>query len=142
MAHWAELDENNVVVQVTVGDNNDPNGDEGYQWLIDNLGGRWLKCSYNTVNGVHLLGGEPLRWTFPGVGYIYLEKSDKFIEPSPFSNWVLNEDTWEAPKPKPDSGMWYWSESIQDWAECGIGEYNDEELAYFIWLSKKRQYLS
>jgi hypothetical protein len=51
MAHWAELDENNVVTRVLVGDNNDPNGDEGYQWLIDNLGGTWVKTSYNSIAG-------------------------------------------------------------------------------------------
>ena len=51
MAHWAELDENNIVTRVLVGDNNDPNNDEGYQWLIDNLGGRWIKTSYNARNG-------------------------------------------------------------------------------------------
>ena len=42
MAHWAEIDENNIVIRVTVGDNNDPKGDQGYQWLIDNLGGTWI----------------------------------------------------------------------------------------------------
>ncbi len=46
MAHWAELDENNIVTRVLVGDNNDPAGDEGYQWLLDNLGGTWKKTSY------------------------------------------------------------------------------------------------
>ena len=49
MAHWAELDENNIVTRVLVGDNNDPAGDEGYQWLIDNLGGTWVKTSYNAI---------------------------------------------------------------------------------------------
>ena len=47
MSHWAELDESNIVLRVLVGDNNDPVGDEGYQWLIDNLGGTWIKTSYN-----------------------------------------------------------------------------------------------
>ena len=51
MAHWAELDENNIVIRVTVGDNNDPAGDEGYQWLIDNLGGTWIQTSYNANFG-------------------------------------------------------------------------------------------
>ena len=49
MAHFAELDENNIVIRVTVGSNDD--SDEGYQWLIDNLGGRWIKTSYNARNG-------------------------------------------------------------------------------------------
>jgi hypothetical protein len=51
MAHWAELNDENKVIQVTVGDNNDPNGDEGYQWLLDNLGGTWVKTSYNANFG-------------------------------------------------------------------------------------------
>ena len=110
MAHWAEIDENNVVVRVTVGDNNDLNGDEGYQWLIDNLGGTWIKTSFNTINGEHLLGGTPLRWTFAGVGFQYVPELDIFVEPKPYAIAVLNAETkqWEPPFPKPDSGFWKW----------------------------------
>jgi hypothetical protein len=54
MAHFAELDVNNTVLRVLVTDNNDPNGDEGYQWLVDNLGGTWKKTSFNTFS-LHLL---------------------------------------------------------------------------------------
>lgn len=117
MAHWAELDENNVVLRVTVGDNNDP--DEGYQWLIDNLGGRWLKCSYNTVNGEHLLGGTPFRWTYPGPDYVYAEDIDSFVTPKPYPSWLLNKETrqWYAPIPKPDSGIWDWNEETLSWKE-------------------------
>lgn len=98
MAHWAELDENNVVIRVTVGDNAEP--DEGYQWLIDNLGGRWIKTSYNTIGGVHTLGGTPLRKNFAGVGFTYDEEKDAFIAPRPEGiGWILNEETclWENP---------------------------------------------
>lgn len=98
MAHWAELDNNNKVIRVLVGDNNDP--DEGYQWLIDNLGGRWLKTSYNTYGGVHQLGGTPLRKNYAGVGFTYDEQRDAFIPPQPEGyGWSLNEDTclWENP---------------------------------------------
>ena len=95
MAHWAEIDENNVVVNVVVGDNNDPNGDEGYQWLIDNLGGRWVKTSYNTRGGVHKTGGTPLRKNYAGVGFTYDEQRDAFIPPMPTTEkmWVLDEET-------------------------------------------------
>jgi hypothetical protein len=105
MAHWAEIDENNIVLRVTVGDNNEP--DEGYQWLIDNLGGTWIKTSYNTVGGLHTLGGTPLRKNFAGVGMFYDATRDAFIAPKPplgetpktkkVVDWVLNEDTcfWE-----------------------------------------------
>ena len=99
MAHWAEIDENGIVLRVTVGSNDDP--DEGYQWLIDNLGGTWVKTSYNTIGGVHTLGGTPLRKNYAGVGYTYDSERDAFIPPKPEieGEWVLNEDTcqWENP---------------------------------------------
>lgn len=86
MAHWAELDDNNVVLRVTVGSNDDP--DEGYQWLIDNLGGRWVQTSYNAR----------IRKNFAAIGFTYDEDRDAFIPPKPvIGEWVLNEDTcvWE-----------------------------------------------
>jgi hypothetical protein len=87
MAHWAELDENNIVLRVTVGDNNDPAGDEGYQWLIDNLGGTWIKTSYNAN----------IRKNFAGIGYTYDAVRDAFIPPKPEDtekvSWVLDEET-------------------------------------------------
>lgn len=108
MAHWAEIDENNIVLRVLVGDNNDPAGDEGYSWLINNLGGRWLKTSYNTQGGIHLEGGIPFRKNYAGIGSVYDEERDAFIPPKPqpielengtLSEWVLNETTclWENP---------------------------------------------
>jgi len=76
MSHWAELDENNKVIRVTVGDNNDPSGDEGYQWLINNLGSTWVKTSYNAAtNG--------FRYNYAGVGYSYDLEADAFIPPKP-----------------------------------------------------------
>lgn len=117
MAHWAELDENNIVIRVTVGNNNEP--DEGYQWLIDNLGGRWLKCSYNTKRGVHELGGTPFRYHHPGVGSIYFEDIDAFTPPPIFKGWVFNKEImdWEPPFPMPDSGLWMWDDEIENWKE-------------------------
>jgi hypothetical protein len=88
MSHWAEIDENNVVLRVLVGDNNDPNGDEGHQWLIDNLGGTWIKTSYNAN----------IRKNFASVGFIYDTERDAFVSPEPDGiGWVLNEETcrWE-----------------------------------------------
>ena len=97
MAHLAEIDENGIVLRVTVGSNDD--ADEGYQWLIDNLGGTWVKTSYNTIGGVHILGGTPLRKNYAGVGYTYDSERDAFIAPRPEDlDVVLNEDTcqWEV----------------------------------------------
>ena len=73
MSHWAELDQDNKVIRVLVGDNNDPNGDEGYQWLLDNLGGTWIKTSYN----------NNIRYNFAGIGYTYDAEADAFIAPRP-----------------------------------------------------------
>jgi hypothetical protein len=97
MSHWAQIDKNNVVIRVTVGDNNDPNGDEGYQWLIENLGGRWIQTSYNAT----------IRKNYAGIGYTYDQARDAFIAPKPddFTNeegnsftFILNEETcqWET----------------------------------------------
>lgn len=109
MAHWAELDENKVVLRVTVGNNADP--DEGYQWLIDNLGGTWVKTSYNAAtNG--------FRKNFAGIGYTYDEERDAFIAPKPFYSWILDEETcqWKAPIPYPTDGVMYaWDEETTDW---------------------------
>lgn len=81
MAHWAEIDKNNVVLRVLVGSNDEL--DEGYQWLIDNLGGRWIKTSFNTWANTHLQGGTPLRKNFASPGFIYDERLDAFIPPQP-----------------------------------------------------------
>jgi hypothetical protein len=87
MAHWAKIDDNNLVVEVIVTSNEQP--DEGYQWLVDNLGGNWIKTSYNTLGGVHTQGGIPLRKNYANVGYTYDEQRDAFIPPKPLEteNW-------------------------------------------------------
>jgi hypothetical protein len=107
MAHWAEIDENNIVIRITVGDNNDPNGDEGYQWLLDNLGGRWIKTSYN----------HNIRKQFAGAGCYYDEENDVFILPKPFDSWVLDANfDWQPPFPKPREDRYYiWNEEQALW---------------------------
>jgi hypothetical protein len=100
MAHWAKI-EDGFVTQVTVGSNDEP--DEGYQWLVDNLGGTWIKTSYNTRGGEHLLGGTPLRKNYSGIGFTYDSTRDAFIPPKPVvegKEFALNEDTclWEEVK--------------------------------------------
>jgi hypothetical protein len=95
MSHWAELDENNIVLRVTVGDNNDPAGDEGYQWLLDNLGGTWVKTSYNAVGGFRMnpetneTTNEPgFRKNYAATGYSYDSVRDAFIPLKPFPSWI------------------------------------------------------
>jgi hypothetical protein len=110
VAHWAEIDENNIVVRVTVGDNNDSNGDEGYQWLIENLGGTWIKTSYN----------GNIRKNFAGIGFTYDEERDAFITPKPYDSWTLEEETcqWKSPIEYPtDGNIYYWDEETLSWIE-------------------------
>ena len=111
MSHWAELDDNNKVLRVLVGDNNDPAGDEGYQWLIDNLGGTWVKTSYNSK----------IRGIYAGVGYLYIEEEDIFITPQPYPSWTRSGSFWQAPVPKPEDGKLYaWDEESLSWIEIEI----------------------
>ena len=108
MSHWAEINEEKMVVRVLVGDNSEPNGDEGYQWLIDNVGGTWIKTSYN----------GNIRKNYAGVGFTYDEQLDAFIPPKPFNSWLLNEDTclWEPPIARPSDGQAYdWNEDELSW---------------------------
>lgn len=125
MAHFAEVDKNNIVLRVLVTDTNNPNGDEGYQWLIDNLGGTWIQTSYNTRAGIHYTDDIPsddqtkaLRGNYAGIGSIYDPNLDVFLPPKPFDSWTLDETTyqWNAPVNYPDDGLNYqWDESIVNW---------------------------
>jgi hypothetical protein len=113
MAHFAKLDAKNEVVFVTVGRDQDTEGE-----LTLRTGAVYKQTSYNTRGGVHLLGGTPLRKNFAGLGYKYDEQRDAFIPPQPFPSWTLNEDTclWDAPTPYPtDDQRYYWDEETTSW---------------------------
>jgi len=109
MAHWAEIDKENVVVRVVVGSNDD--ADEGYGWIVENLGGTWLKNSYN----------GNIRGRFAGVGYTYDEELDEFIPPSPFPSWVWDgSGEWVPPIPPPTTtppgvSGYNWDEEAGEW---------------------------
>lgn len=126
MAHFAKLDEYNTVVNVIVIADEDTqiNGVENEQKGIDFCNslqpGRWLKTSYNTAGGVHLLGGVPFRKNYASVGYKYDPNRDAFIPPQPYLSWKLNESTclWEAPVDHDrDGGTWSWDESELTWVK-------------------------
>ena len=105
MSHWAEIDENNIVLRVLVGNNSEP--DEG-EAFMNSLGGTWVKTSYN----------GNIRKNFAGIGYTYDTGRDAFIAPKPYESWVLNEETcqWESPVPYPTDGVMYqWNEELADW---------------------------
>jgi hypothetical protein len=117
MAHFAQLDENNVVLNVVVvanSDTADENGIEneeiGIQFLKSVLGENtiWKQTSYN----------NNIRKRYAGIGYIYNETLDAFIPPKPFDSWVLNEETclWDAPTPRPE-----------------LTEEQIESYCYYVW---------
>ena len=127
MAHWAEVDERNFVLRVTVGDSESDN--QGYQWLVDNLGGSWVRTSYNTYGGIHYTDGEPsedqtqaFRFNYAGIGFTYDADREAFIPPTPYPSWVLDEATclWVAPIAYPAEGDHVWDEQAGDWVVADV----------------------
>lgn len=119
MAHFAQLDENNIVTKVLVIE----------QDVIDTgLFGEpssFVQTSYNTHGGVHILGGTPLRKNYAGIGYTYDSGRDAFIPPKPYNSWTLIEDTclWTAPVAMPTDGKVYsWDEETLSWKDISDGE--------------------
>ena len=126
MASFAKLGANGEVLEVVAVDNSvitDSNGIEKEKLGIDFLTELynwpvWKQTSYNTIGGVHKLGGIPFRKNHAGIGYTYDQTLDGFIPPKPYNSWILNEETcqWEAPVVKPDDGKIYlWNEETQQW---------------------------
>ena len=118
MAHFAELDTNNIVTRVLVVNDDylkDENGNEveslGCAHMEQVHGGKWVQTSYNNNIRVH----------YAGIGFSYNQELDSFISPKPHPSWVLNETdvTWEAPVPKPTDapeGSYYsWNEDLVNW---------------------------
>jgi hypothetical protein len=123
MAHFAKLDQNNVVVFVTVGRDED-NGKEAE--LSARTGDVYKQTSYNTSGGVHNLGGTPFRKNYAGLGYTYDAGRDAFIPPKPYNSWVLDENTclWNAPVAMPSDAIanggtkrYDWDEATNNWIE-------------------------
>jgi len=115
MAHFAKLNEENIVTQVIVVDNKDildENGQEseqkGIEFCVNLLGGTWIQTSYNAS----------FRKNYAGIGYSYNQYLDAFIPPKPYNSWTLNETTyeWNAPTPYPTDGANYvWNETTLSW---------------------------
>ena len=110
MAHFAQIDENNIVTQVLVVDNAQEH--RGQEFLANDLGlgGTWVQTSYN----------NRIRKNYAGIGYTYDEQRDAFIPPKPFQSWTLNEETclWGSPIPYPqDEKLYIWDEEQQNWKE-------------------------
>lgn len=122
MAHFAKLNENNVVLEIHLIHNNellDSNGNEseakGIAFLVQWSGGYpyWKQTSYN----------GNIRKNYAGIGYTYDPVRDAFIPPKPYASWILNEQTcrWDAPTPYPNDDKRYsWNESTTSWVEVEI----------------------
>lgn len=114
MAHYALIDDDNIVAQVIVG------SDDTLEAYYTELFGLTCKrTSYNTRGGVHITGGTPFRKNYAGIGYTYDAARDAFIPPAPYASWVLVEETclWEPPVPMPtDGGFYAWDEDAGMWA--------------------------
>ena len=118
MAHYAYINSDNVVTEVVKGPDEGNFDWEGY---FGNKKGLLCKrTSYNTLSGVHKLGGTPFRKNYAGIGYKYDEDKDAFIPKQPYNSWTLNENTclWEAPVAYPNDGKYYNSnEETTSWDE-------------------------
>jgi len=117
MAHFAELDENNIVLRVIVVDdkdcldeNNQESEEVGVAFCQLLLGGRWIQTSYN----------RRIRKNYAAIGGYYDEENDVFIYAKPYESWILNNETfqWEPPIPKPDNdGEWFWDQEKGMWIQ-------------------------
>ena len=120
MSHYAQLDENNMIVFV-IAAKSDHKEDE----FTESTGDVWKQTSYNTSGGVHYTDGEPsadqskaLRYNYAGINFTYDPDRDAFIPPKPFESWILDEDTclWQPPLPYPeDGGSYRWDEDLFSW---------------------------
>ena len=128
IAHYAFLDENNVVTQVIVGRNEDEVVDGISDWeahYAEVYGQVCKRTSYNSMGGKkrnpetnEMTENTGFRKNYAGIGYTYDASRDAFIPPKPFNSWVLNEDTclWDAPTPMPTDGQFYrWVDEDVNW---------------------------
>lgn len=122
MAHYAMLDDNNIVIQVFSG--HDEGGEIDWGLYYSTVTGKTCKrTSYNTRSNQHALDGTPFRKNYAGIGYSYDAARDAFIPPKPFNSWVLVEDTcqWKAPVDPPDveidhdTQAYVWDENSLSW---------------------------
>ena len=116
MAHYAELNHENIVTKVIPGpDEIEQSGIE--QLYLLQTGNIWKRTSYNTIGGKHP-DGKPFRKNYAGIGFKYDSQRDAFIPPQPFLSWTLNEDTclWDPPVSMPTDGkIYHWDEATTSW---------------------------
>ena len=115
MAHFAELNENNIVLRIVVVGNEDTADEQGNEveaigiaFCENLLGGTWMQTSYN----------NNIRKQFAGIGDTYDANLDIFIRRQPYPSWSLDENhDWQPPTPMPEGNTWGWDEDTQTWQE-------------------------
>ena len=126
MAHYAFINENNIVTEVIVGKDEDDTTDlpEGFAdweaWYADFRGQTCKRTSYNTIANTHTDSGTPFRGNYAGIGFTYDTENDVFYGPKPFSKWIMDEATWswKAPVDMPDDGKPNaWNDNTGAWEE-------------------------
>jgi hypothetical protein len=128
MAHYAFLDENNIVTEVITGvdENELIEGKTPEQWYSEFKGQRCKRTSYNTSGNQHSADGTSFRGNYAGIGDTYDEQFDAFIPPKPFDSWKIDYNTfdWVAPIPKPEEEeegfVWRWSETNKEWIKLQL----------------------
>ena len=115
MAHFAELDENNIVTKVIVVHNNELKGANGVEY--ENKGIEFCNSLFGHTNWVQTSYNGNMRKQFAGIGFTYDDVNDIFVAPQPFPSWSLDENhDWQAPVAMPDDGQSYsWNEETQSW---------------------------
>jgi hypothetical protein len=118
MAHFAELDGNNVVIQVVVVSDVDTCNEEGFE--VEEIGQQFLKNMYNQeTTWLKTSYNGTIRKNYAGVGYTYNEKLDAFIPPKPYESWIFDEDLVyyvpPIPMPQEDGKIYSWNEETQEW---------------------------
>jgi hypothetical protein len=108
MAHYAFLDENNIVTEVITGIDETEliEGKDPETWYAEFKGQTCKRTSYH----------GNIRKQYAGVGFTYDPEADVFISPQPFPSWSLDSNfDWQPPKPKPDGMFWIWNEDQEEW---------------------------
>ena len=125
MAHFAEIDADNIVLRVLVVHNDYEHRGAEFQSDDLHLGGTWVQTSYWTHGNVHMGedgepdGGTPMGYNYAGIGYTYDPDAGAFYGVSPYPSWSLDENyLWQAPTPHPDDGdIYLWDEDTTSWVE-------------------------
>ena len=125
MAHYAILDENNIVIQVITGIDESDTSQDWEQFYGNQFNKTCKRTSFNTIGGKHfnpiteeITTENAFRKNYAGIGFTYDESRDAFIPPKPFNSWVLNEETcfWESTIEHPNDGKPYnWNEDLMQW---------------------------